>query len=289
MLATLPDTTVTRAGINSIAVGQVAIGPIRIGQLTVRNLNLRMSTGAIELRNFRVTVSLRLALVWKVCVGIPFDGSRCWDGTINLGEPSVTVPLGDVSIPGLQTFDINMGQLSLANVTATSSPLNNLRIGTAVAEQIRARNTTVPAQGFQIAGLGLNAVRMDGVGVPAVRVDEVAVGRVSGEALPLGGMTLANLALPATAVGDIVSTALDVRATAARHDIVADAGLLEITLQITPTARARMDRFSISGLNASGSIGSIELRDAVAPYELLNLTLSQIGIESIDIPTIGVS
>jgi hypothetical protein len=289
MLATIPDTTVNRAGINSIAVGQVGIGPIRIGQLTVRNLNLRMSTGAIELRNFRVTVSLRLALVWKVCVGIPFDGSKCWDGTINLGEPSVTVPLGDVRIPGLQTFDINMGQLSVSNLTATSSPLNNLRIGTAVAEQIRARNTTVPAQGFQVAGLGLNAVRMDGVGVPAVRVEEVAVARVKGEALPLGGLTLANLALPATAVGDIASTALDVRATAVRHDIVADAGLLDITLQITPTARARMDRFSISGLNASGSIGSIEIRDAVAPYELLNLTLSQIGIESIDIPTIGVS
>jgi hypothetical protein len=289
MLATIPDATVTRAGINSIAVGQVAIGPIRIGQLTVRNFNMRMSTGAIDLRNFRVTVSLRLALVWKVCVGIPFDGSKCWDGTINLGQPSVTVPLGDVRIPGLQTFDVNMGQLSVANLTATTSPLNNLRLGTAVAEQIRARNTTAPAQGFQIAGLGLNALRMDGVGVPAVRMEDVSIARVKGEALPLGGMTLANLALPATAVGDIVSTAMDVRATAARHDIVADAGLLEITLQITPSARAQIDRLSISGLNASGSIGSIELRDAVAPYELLNLTLSEIGIQSIDIPTIGVS
>jgi hypothetical protein len=40
---------------------------------------------------------------------------------------------------------------------------------------------------------------------------------------------------------------------------------------------------------ASTSIGKIELSNIVAPYELLNLTLSQIGIDTISVPAVAIA
>ena len=37
------------------------------------------------------------------------------------------------------------------------------------------------------------------------------------------------------------------------------------------------------------AIGKLELNNIVAPYELLNLTLSQVGIDTITVPTIAVA
>jgi hypothetical protein len=36
------------------------------------------------------------------------------------------------------------------------------------------------------------------------------------------------------------------------------------------------------------SIGKIELDNVVAPYELLNLSLSQVGIETISVPAVAI-
>jgi hypothetical protein len=122
-----------------------------------------------------------------------------------------------------------------------------------------------------------------------VSIGEIDVGRVHGEALPMGTLTLANVGLPAAAVNDVVSQGIDADAVGPTHDLHADAGVLEITLHITPEARGQIDQLTLSGVSASANIASIQLENVVAPYELLNLKLSDIGIEQIAIPALGVS
>jgi hypothetical protein len=287
--AVIPQMTVQQAGMTAISVGHVGIGPIQIGQLALTNFHVGMSSGTVSLQNFRVTLTLHIALDWSVSVQIPFDGSAGWSGTINFGSPSLTIPLGNVTVPGLQNFSIDVSSLSAGPLSATTAPLTNFQLGSAIAEQIRADNTVVPAQGFTIAGLGLTSMRADGVTVPAASIDDVTIGRVHGGALPLGQMTIGSVAMPAAAVSQIASQALDVRATGPGFAFHADAGILDVTLRITPVARGRIDRMTISGLNAQASIGSIELQNVVAPYEMLNIKLSQVGIDQIAIPTLGVS
>jgi hypothetical protein len=45
----------------------------------------------------------------------------------------------------------------------------------------------------------------------------------------------------------------------------------------------------IRNLTAGASIGKIELHNVVAPYELLNLTLAQVGIDTIAVPTVAIA
>lgn len=289
MKATVPSTTIQRAGVDSIAVGQVTVGPIHIDRLALTNFHMGMSTGQVRLRNFRVSVELSLSLDWWVGVHVPFDGNVGGSGTIDLGSPTITIPLGDVTVPGLQQFSIDLASLNIPNLSAASIPISNLHLGGAVAEQIQAHNLTLPSQGFTIAGLGLGSATIDGVQVPAASGDTVTIGRVHGDLLPLGQFSLSNLALPSASVGDVASGPASASAVGPVYTATADAGILRVTLTVTPHATAAMDELHLSGLQASGSIGNVELTNVVAPYELLNLTLSQIGIETITIPTLAIS
>ena len=289
MRATIPQTTAHKAGVTSLSVGQLSIGPVQIGRLSVSDFHVGVTTSKVMLRNFRITVTVHLSLDWWVGVKIPFDGSPSWSGTIDLGAPDVTLSLGDVQVPALQNLDIDIEQLTAGPIAATASPLTNLSLGTAVAEQIRAQNLTVPAQGFAIAGLALAGARASDISIPAVSVDSVDIGRVHGEALPMGTLSLADIGLPSASVQDVQSDKIVVDGTAQEYVMHCDAGLLRIALHLTPQARGEIDHLALTGLSASASIAAIELQNVVAPYELLNLKLSDVGLEQITIPALGVS
>ncbi len=289
MKAVVSQVNVQRAGIESISVGQVGIGPIHIGQLLIDNLHMGMSTDQVELRNFRITITLALSLDWWVNVHIPLDGDIGGNGTIDIGQPSITVPLGDVELQGPQSFSIDLPSVSLANVNASARPATDLQLGAAIAEQIQAKGVIAPAQGFTVAGLGFGSLSGAGIAVPAATTDHVTIGRVHGDALPVGQVAMTDLALPSAEVTDLVGGSLDVAATATGYAFSADAGIFRMTLHLTPSARAQMDELHVSGIQSTATIGRIEMNDVIAPYELLNLTLSQIGIDTIDIPSFGIS
>ena len=123
--------------------------------------------------------------------------------------------------------------------------------------------------------------------MPAATVDSVTIGRLRGDATPLGQMALSNLALPSASVPDIVAQGVDSVATPRPKAFHLDLGCLDLTLKVNP--QAHIDQLVISNVRASTSIGRIELNNVVAPYELLNLTLSQVGIETISIPTVSIA
>ena len=60
MRASVPTLSAAQATVASIDVGQLKIGPAKIGRLVVRNARFAMSAGRGELRNMRVTITLRL-------------------------------------------------------------------------------------------------------------------------------------------------------------------------------------------------------------------------------------
>ena len=61
------------------------------------------------------------------------------------------------------------------------------------------------------------------------------------------------------------------------------------TLRVKLTAEAHIDQLVIRNVKANLSIGKIELHNIVAPYELLNLTLAQVGIETISVPSVAIA
>lgn len=288
MRTTIPDATIQRSGVGTVSVGQVGIGPITIGQLVLTDLALSTAADSAFLRNFVVTVTYTMRLDWHLHIdfpGHPIDEA----GSEDLDSPSFAVGFGDIRVPGLENLKIDIASLSANNVAATANPVANLQLGSAVAEQIRARNLQLPAQGFSIAGLGIGGLNVGGFGVPAASLDSLTIGRLHGDAFPLGQMALANLALPSAAIADIVGQGVDATATPKPKAFHLDLGCLDLTLKVNPQAQAHIDQLMIHNVTASTSIGKIELRNVVAPYELLNLSLAQVGIDTITVPSVAIA
>jgi hypothetical protein len=288
MLTTVPQADIARSGVSTISVGSIGIGPISIGQLVLTDLSLTTAHTGAELRNFRVNITHHMTLDWHLHIDIP--GHLIDEGgTEDLGTPTFACNFGNLNIPGLESIKLDIASLTADNIAATANAISNLQLGAAVAEQIQARNLTLPTQGFTIAGLGIGGLRVGGFGAPAATVDSVSVGRVHGDAFPAGDINLSNLALPSASVADIVSQGIDGVATPFGKAYHLDLGCLDLTLKIKPRAEAQIDQLTIHGITASTSIGQVTLHNIVAPYELLNLTLSQVGIETISVPNVAIA
>lgn len=288
MRATVPVLTAADSNVARIDVGQLRVGPAAIGRLTVRDVDFGMSTGTGQLRNFRITIKLTITLTWRVSVDLGFtDFTR--SGTWEIAQPQIPFGFGNVTLPGLNSLTVNLSEMTAQNLTAASGPIADLSLGAVIAEQIRANNTTIPAAGFGLTGLGLANLRGAGVSVPAATVSEVSIGRISGGTLPIGGMTIPNVAFPSASAGEIRSQNVNVDALGQALVFNAGGGLLRITLRIIPEARVRIDEMVLTNINASTTIGSIVVENVVLPYELLDLRLADVGINTIEIPTFEVA
>jgi hypothetical protein len=288
MFTTIAEADVQQAGVGTVNVGSIGIGPITIGQLVLDNFELNTAADGAFLRNFVVTVTYTMSLDWHLHIDLPghvIDDS----GTEDLDSPTFVIGFGDIRVPGIENLKVAIDSLALDNPAATINPVSNLQLGAAVAEQIQAKNLKLPTGGFTLTGLGIGGLNVGGLGIPAAALDSVTIGKVHGDATPFGQMALNNLALPAVSIPDIVGQGVDSVATPKPKAFHLDLGCLDLTLKVNPTASAHIDQLVIRNVKANLSIGKIELHNIVAPYDLLNLTLSQIGITNLSVPTVAIA
>lgn len=290
MKISIPQASVGAARVQQITVGEVRLGPAQVGRLSLSDLKLRTATGVAQLRNLRLVLTLKFALKWSVGLVIdmpdPFGDVDLSDsGTLDLGSVTLGIGFGHVTLPGLADLALDLPSLQVPDLSALVGPLRKLNLGAALAERIRIEGLVAPARGFTLDGLGLGSVSAQGLALDGATVATATIGRVSGGSLPLAaigipGITLPPVTLPRVACSNIAATANPV----VTRLPTADAGLLKATLAVTTTAGFAMDELRIDGVRASTSIGEIALRDVVLPYEILDLSLAQVGIEQIDIP-----
>ena len=288
MLTTIAVADIQKGSVNSISVGSVGIGPVTIGQLVITDLELNTAADGAFLRNFVVTVTHNMKLDWHLHIELPgnvIDDS----GTEDLDSPTFIIGFGDIRLPGLENLKIDIASLAVDSPSATILPITNIQLGKAIAEGIQAKTLKLPTAGFSLNGLGLGTLNVGGFGAPAATVDSATIARVTGDTTPFGQMSLSNLGLPASQIPDIVAQGVDSTATPKPKAFHLDMGCLDLVLKVNPTAQAHMDEFIIRNVKASGSIGKIELHNVVAPYELLNVTLSQLGIETISVPAVAIA
>ena len=50
-----------------------------------------------------------------------------------------------------------------------------------------------------------------------------------------------------------------------------------------------VNHIEITGANASATVGQIVLHNVTLPYDVLNLTLAQVGLNTVQIPAFNVS
>ena len=288
MKTVIPDAQLDLLTVGQISVGQLDAGPLRVGRLVVNDARTSVRTGVAAFRNLRVELQLELRLRWRVTVDLGFF-DKTWDGSIDLGVHKPVLAVGDLTLPGLQRLDLSLASVAVEDVRAEVGPLRDLTLGGVTAERVRIADLTVPLQDFTIDGLGLGGFSVEGLGVPAASAGGTTIAHLRGQALPLGTVVVPAVELPAASAGRVAAAGLDTTAVSNPSAFTADTGLLEVTLEVTPASRLIADQLILDGVDVALRIGSIELHDVVLPYELLDLRLSQIGIDTLDVPKIQVA
>ena len=285
MLAKVPQLDIKQAGLQTVALGQVSIGPITVGELVLNGADFAMSAAKGVLQNVSVTVTLRISVEWHVHVGLP-DGIPDIDigDTYDLGSFDFSMPVGDIVIPGLNNLNFHIPSLTAQNLSVAAAPVG-LQLHNVSAEQIRAVDVALPAAGFTLAGLTLGTVAGSGIGVPAAQVGQATVGHLHGDPVQVPAFTLSSFNLPAAQIPVVSSsTPLSIPADLQGPSVGFDAGLLRIAIHIAPSVLSHIDHLEITGANAHASVGQIVLHNVTLPYDALNLTLSQIGIDTVADP-----
>ena len=290
MLLNVPEVDIQNAGLTAVNIGQVGLGPISVAQLVVNDANLSITSGRAVLRSVRVTVTLRIKVEWHVGVSMP-DGIPDIDisRTTDLGSLSFGMPVGDIDIPSLNNINVNVASLTAQNVSVAADPLS-IQLGNATAEQIQATGVTAPSAGFTIAGLSLNNVQGSNVSLPAAGVAQASIGHVHGDAIGIPSVSLRSLSLPAAQIPQVTSTApLDIPANLQGPGAGFDAGILRLVLRIVPSALTHVEHLDITSASAHATVGGVVLRNVTLPYDVHNLTLSQVGINNVGIPAFSVA
>lgn len=291
MLASIPQVAVQQANLQTVDVGQVKVGPISVGDLVVNNADVTLSQATGSLQDVSVTIRIQVSFEWSIHVGMPDwipdinEGDTYDLGALEFGPLSV----GDISLPSLADIHLTVPALSAAGVSVDVDPMA-LRATNARAEGISAGNVTLPADGFALTGLGLGSLQATDIAVPAARIDSATVNRVQGDAITLPALTLANLSAPTVSVPSISTAApVDIPATLATRSLGFDAGILRAAIHLTPSATSHIERLEINNAQASATVNRVVASNVTLPYEVLNLTLSQVGIQTVTIPALNVS
>ncbi len=290
MLVNVPQLDVQQAGLQTITIGPITIGPITVGELVLDNADFSLSAAQGVLQNMSVTVTIHLSVEWHVHVGLP-DWIPDIDigDTYDLGSFSFSVTVGNVVIPGLNNIHLHIPSLTAQNTSVSADPLA-LQLQNATADQIQATNVALPSAGFTIAGLTLNSVQGNNVSVPAAKLDQATIGHLHSDPATIPAFTLRNLNLPTAQIPNVSSSApLDIPANLPTRSPGFDAGILRVAIHITPSVLSHIDHLEITNANASATVGQVVLRNVTLPYDVLNLTLSQIGINSITIPAFNIA
>lgn len=291
MKIAIQQVSLAQAGIQSIEVDQLSIGPVTIGQLTLSDVNLGFSAGQAELTNVSVELKLQLTLVWSVNIPLPwpFGNYTIATTTTDLGSLTFTLPLGSVSIPGMQQITVTIAEAGVTNLQANASPLSNLGLGSADASQILLSNMTLPTGDFQLIGMALGSAQLAGVSLPTGNINSITIGELKGNALPLAQLVIAGINLPNTAIANIASEAISATAIGDTEELDADLGVLSIGLQVTPSVTMNVGQLTLSDMTAGGTIGSAEINGMKIPYDIRNLTLTNVDLNTIQIPVVGVA
>lgn len=292
MKISLPQASAAHARVGALSVGDVRVGPARVGRLRVRNLRLDAAVSRAELRDVTLQLELGFSLDWSV--GFVIDAPDPWPdirlgehGTLDLGRMTVPLHLGHLALPGLAALPLRIPQAAATDVQAVLGALGPLRLGPAVAEQVRLRGVQLPDAGLAVQGLGVAGLRLEGVAVPAASAQQVDVGRLAAGSVPIPSVTLRGLQLPPTRV-DPLKVAVQGARTQTMEARLGPTGngLIDATLAVRATAGLTIGELWLTGLQAGAEVDEIELRDVQLPLELLDVTLSQLGIGEIAVPTL---
>ncbi len=295
MQTVIPDVTIARAGVARIGIGRLDVGPIAVGQLIASDVALELRSGRAELADVRVTVRLRFSLLWSLRVPLPwpFDDIVLAEREDALGSMRLpTFRFGDAEIPQLRDIDLRIPELRAPGIVVAADPVTGLEVTGVQAQEIHVADLTLPTAGFSLGGgLGLTALNVNDVSVPAAGAGSVAIREVEGAPVRLPAASLRDLVLPAASAGNVGSGPIDLSIDRSDPFDTPSVPLpfIRVALRVRASARTQVAQMRLTGLQAGASVGSVEVRDVTVPFRAGELTLSDLGLDVLEIPMVEVA
>lgn len=273
--------------IGKLGVGQVVLGDTTIKKVVLQNTSASVQGGKALLQNVRINLELQFRLDWRVGVRV-LGHNFSWNGSENLGSLWFPLPVGDVQIPSLQNINVQIPTMTASGIKATLPPISGLALGAASFKKLEAVNTDLPADGFDVNGLGFGTLQLSDVQVPKTLTESAKLAelRLQGDVV-LPGAEVANLQLPAAAAGNIASQPFSFDAVPARRAISADFGILDVTLSVQPIAHTSVDAMLIQDVKLAAAVGKLKIEEIRVPVTILGVTLQQIALEGVKIAKVS--
>lgn len=276
-----------RAESGSIAdldVDKVILGDATINKIILTGTSAKLKGAQAFLQNVRMVLQLKFTLQWKVDLG--WLGS--WDGTNDLGSLPFGMDLGNISIPSLANIDMNIPSMSVDNVKAQLSPINNLDLAGARIKKISAKETEIPADAFGLSGIGIGSASIKNLSVPKTATEAVSIEEFTpNAAVVLPGVELANVQIPSARVDNVSTGGFNFMAQASSRSIGADLGILAIKLIVIPIVHMDVGTMTIQDVDLAATANKLQVQDIKLPVTIRGINLKNMVLQTVDIGEIA--
>jgi len=276
-----------RAESGSIAdldVDKVILGDATINKIILTGTAAKLKGAQAFLQNVRMVLQLKFTLQWKVDLG--WLGS--WDGANDLGSLPFGMDLGNISIPSLANIDMNIPSMSVDNVKAQLSPINNLDLAGARIKKISAKETEIPADAFGLSGIGIGSASIKNLSVPKTATEAVSIEEFTpNAAVVLPGVELANVQIPSARLDNVSTGGFNFMAQASSRSIGADLGILAIKLIVTPIVHMDVGTMTIQDVVLAATANKLQVQDIQLPVTIRGINLKNMVLQTVDIGEIA--
>ena len=270
--------------IGDVKIDNITLGSAHIGRLVLSGTSVNLRSGSAFMRNVRTVTELKFALEWWYDVFLDSDS-----GTENLGSLFFPVNIGDVAVPALTNIPLSIPNVTAANIATNIAPINNFGLGGGSFAGVDAANASLPADSFQLGGLGLASLGIESVGVPRTAVANANIQefRPNGNVV-VPEVRLGPLQIPSASVADIRATAaINMDAIASRRSLPEfSLGIAGFTLSVTPIVHVSIGSMLLSGVTASASVNQATVQNVSVPVNVRGIHLKAINVGQIDVSDI---
>ncbi|MBD3185144.1 hypothetical protein GF312_22885 [Candidatus Poribacteria bacterium] len=269
--------------IRDIDIDKVVLGEAKIDKLILQNTTAGVHSGNAFLQDVKILLELKLSLDWWIDIWV-YDDS----GTENLGSLWFPISVGNVQVPSLENIDLTIPSLSVEDVNANIKPITNLDLGGGSFDDLDAKETTVPADGFQLSGLGLGNFNLSNVNVPRTSTKEAKIERFQPNSdLVLPGAAVSQLQVPAASADNIQSDAILIDGVATKRGISVNFGIFGFTFWVQPVAHMSIGSMLLQDVTLSANIDQAMIESISVPIDIRGIVLKDVELRQINVNNIS--
>lgn len=270
--------------LRDLDVAKIVLGDAHIDKVILTGTTATLKGAQAFLQTVRMVLELRFALEWEVDLG--WLGH--WGGTENLGSLPFGMNLGNVSIPSLANINLNIPNLTVDDVQASVSPINNLDLGGAAITKIVANDTDVPADGFGLTGLGIGSASIANIAVPKTTTASATIEEFAPNSpIALPGAEVSNLQIPSAGVDNITTGGFNFLAQASARSLGVDLGILAIKIIVTPVVHLDVGSMLIQDVELAAMANKLQVQGIQVPVTIRGIVISDLALQTVKIGKIS--